>query len=285
MYTSLALNLTVRHYDRLGYVPTKRRTTLKSPHRLNPDAALQVSIGAVIRESRRKLGISQEELAFRADLHRTYISDIERGERNVTLQSLANLARALQIPVGRLFEHLTSTNVTAPVALSAPIRRVISDIWLIENDHAAAAATAEAFKMAGLTKPIRVLASAEAALTRLFGTDGGATHHRALPHLILLVSDLPGISATEFLARIKREATTRNIPVVMLKGSGVGGRGIRHTQSPGKPEPPKRPPRRGRARAGKMSGAAGPAVLAAARSLDHRRWRNGSRASLGACIT
>ena len=204
--------------------------TANPQYHLNPDADLQTSIGAVIRQSRLKLGISQEELGFRADLHRTYISDIERGARNITLQSLANLARALQIPVGRLFEHLARTSAAVRDAPSAPLRRVISDIWLVEHDRMAAEATAAAFKIAGHARPIRVFASAEAALTRLFGPVGDTGHRSALPHLILLVSDLPGISADEFLSRIKREETTRNIPVVLLKRSGPGAKP--RTQSP-----------------------------------------------------
>ena len=49
------------------------------------------------------MGISQEALAERADLHRTYIADIERGARNVTLKSVEKLARALQVSAASLF--------------------------------------------------------------------------------------------------------------------------------------------------------------------------------------
>ncbi|HEX3628175.1 MAG TPA: helix-turn-helix transcriptional regulator, partial [Verrucomicrobiae bacterium] len=53
--------------------------------------------GAAIRLYRDKLGISQEELAGRAGLHRTYISDVERGARNVSLESIHRLAEALEV--------------------------------------------------------------------------------------------------------------------------------------------------------------------------------------------
>ena len=47
-----------------------------------------------LREAREYLGLSQEEVAFRAGLHRTYVSSAERGERNVSLVNLAKLATA-----------------------------------------------------------------------------------------------------------------------------------------------------------------------------------------------
>lgn len=48
-----------------------------------------------LRELRRASGLSQEELADRAGLHRTYVSSVERGERNLTVGSLEKLATAL----------------------------------------------------------------------------------------------------------------------------------------------------------------------------------------------
>ncbi len=50
-----------------------------------------------VRRLRLSAGISQEELASRADLHRTYISSIERAERNVTLENIFLLAKALGV--------------------------------------------------------------------------------------------------------------------------------------------------------------------------------------------
>lgn len=51
--------------------------------------------GANVKRLRINLGISQEELAFRARLHRTYIGGIERGERNVSLVNIVAIAKAL----------------------------------------------------------------------------------------------------------------------------------------------------------------------------------------------
>lgn len=58
--------------------------------------------GLKVRESRLKLGISQEELGFQSGLDRTYISGIERGTRNPTLEIIMKLAKALKIPPSEL---------------------------------------------------------------------------------------------------------------------------------------------------------------------------------------
>lgn len=53
-------------------------------------------LGALVREKRQALGISQEELAFRSGLHRTYVGSVERGERNLSLENIFVFAKALE---------------------------------------------------------------------------------------------------------------------------------------------------------------------------------------------
>ena len=65
---------------------------------------LKTLLGMAIKTRRASLGISQEELAHRAGLHRTYVSDLERGARNPSIESIEKLASALQISVAKLFE-------------------------------------------------------------------------------------------------------------------------------------------------------------------------------------
>lgn len=62
--------------------------------------------GERVRELRRARGWSQEELAERADLDRTYISGIERGLRNVALRNIEQLAKAFNISLKELFQDL-----------------------------------------------------------------------------------------------------------------------------------------------------------------------------------
>lgn len=59
--------------------------------------------GNKVRQFRLEQGISQEELAFRANLHRTYIGMIERAERNITLINIEKIANALNININDLF--------------------------------------------------------------------------------------------------------------------------------------------------------------------------------------
>lgn len=60
--------------------------------------------GENVRKYRRLLDISQEELASRADLHRTYIGMIERAEKNITLVNMEKIAKALKVPIEDLIK-------------------------------------------------------------------------------------------------------------------------------------------------------------------------------------
>jgi transcriptional regulator with XRE-family HTH domain len=68
-----------------------------------------------IHDRREELGLSQEELASKADLHRTYISDIERGARNPSLKTLCRLAEALELSISALIVKAESRNETSTV--------------------------------------------------------------------------------------------------------------------------------------------------------------------------
>ena len=64
----------------------------------------RAAFGARVRELRLARGLSQEQLAERAGLHRTYVSSLERGRRNVGLDNILDLAAALEVPAARLFQ-------------------------------------------------------------------------------------------------------------------------------------------------------------------------------------
>ena len=72
---------------------------------MDPD--LKIVFGQHVRRLRRDLGLSQEALAEKADLHRNYIGGIERGERNVGLINVGRLASALDVSVAEFFSPFT----------------------------------------------------------------------------------------------------------------------------------------------------------------------------------
>lgn len=67
-------------------------------------SSIGIAISRAIRERRVNLGVSQEELGNRADLHRTYISDIEAGRRNLSLRSLFRISSGLGLSVSDLLK-------------------------------------------------------------------------------------------------------------------------------------------------------------------------------------
>ncbi|MBS0424961.1 MAG: helix-turn-helix transcriptional regulator [Proteobacteria bacterium] len=67
-----------------------------------------IEFGEKIRELRKEQGISQEELSYKADLHRTYIGMIERAEKNITLINIEKIAKALNVDIKELFNDTKS---------------------------------------------------------------------------------------------------------------------------------------------------------------------------------
>ena len=62
--------------------------------------------GELVRKLRQEQGYSQEEFSFRVGLHQTYVSSVERGERNVTIQTADRIAKALGTTLADLFGQL-----------------------------------------------------------------------------------------------------------------------------------------------------------------------------------
>ena len=66
-------------------------------------ADIKIKFGAKVRKLRQAKGLSQEAFADICGLHRTYVGAIERGERNVSLENIEKIARALGISIASLF--------------------------------------------------------------------------------------------------------------------------------------------------------------------------------------
>jgi len=71
---------------------------------------IKIRFGERIKELRKKKGLSQEKLAFEANLDRTYIPSIEKGDRNVSIEVIEKLANALEISPSELLEFEDSEN-------------------------------------------------------------------------------------------------------------------------------------------------------------------------------
>lgn len=65
---------------------------------------VNIVFGKFITEKRKANGLSQEELAFRCGIHRTYIGAIERGEKSPTLNTIEKISRGLNISISDLWE-------------------------------------------------------------------------------------------------------------------------------------------------------------------------------------
>lgn len=70
------------------------------------DTVIRKKFGKKLKLLRKEQGYSQESFADKCELHRTYIGDIERGERNVSLDNLNRIANGLKIDLSELFKDL-----------------------------------------------------------------------------------------------------------------------------------------------------------------------------------
>jgi transcriptional regulator with XRE-family HTH domain len=69
----------------------------------NPLQAQLKGFGAAIRGERKRLNLSQEDFAEVCDLHRTYVGQIERGEKNISFENIVRVAKALKLKPSQLF--------------------------------------------------------------------------------------------------------------------------------------------------------------------------------------
>jgi len=75
---------------------------MKKPNQ--PMLSARELFGRNLRRTRRLKEVTQEELALRADLSRTYVSEVERGARNISIDNMSRLAEALDVPLRDLVD-------------------------------------------------------------------------------------------------------------------------------------------------------------------------------------
>jgi CheY-like chemotaxis protein/DNA-binding XRE family transcriptional regulator len=179
-------------------------------------ADVQKGFGAEVKRRRVQLGISQEKLAERANLHRTYVSDVEAGKRNPSLASIQRLTLALGASLGAIFASVEDGKNSN----GEPNSPKLGDILLVEDNHKDIELTLAAFRQAKLTNPIQVIHDGIEALDYVFCRGNYAKRPRTeRPQVVLLDLHLPKIHGLEILRRIKGDEFTRKIPVVVLTAS------------------------------------------------------------------
>jgi CheY-like chemotaxis protein/DNA-binding XRE family transcriptional regulator len=171
-----------------------------------------------VRRWRTRRGFSQEQLAERANLHRTYISDVERGARNLSLESINRLATALEISVPILFSGPEEAPAPPPPGGSKSLPGAsFVNVLLVEDNPDDVTLTLEAFKRARFVNTVHVARDGAEAVERLFGKNGIAEEPAAGRNwMVLLDLDLPRVKGMEILRRLKADARTAAIPVVLL---------------------------------------------------------------------
>lgn len=66
---------------------------------------IKLKIGQRIKELRKELELSQESLAYKAEVDRTYVTDVENGRRNVSVEILERLIKALDVSITEFFNN------------------------------------------------------------------------------------------------------------------------------------------------------------------------------------
>ena len=179
---------------------------------MTPDIRRQ--FGAAIRSHRLRLGMSQETLAERAELHRTYVTDVERGVRNLSLESISKLARALDLSISSLFSP-PEINLAG-----SKTDRGSVEILLVEHDAKELERTLEAFKRAKLSNRIAIVRDGAAALDYVFCRRQYAKRRPPSPPQVLLLDlQVRKVHGLEVLSRIRADHRTRGLRVVVLVDS------------------------------------------------------------------
>jgi CheY-like chemotaxis protein/DNA-binding XRE family transcriptional regulator len=178
------------------------------------------AFGAAVRQHRHRLGLSQEALAERAALHRTYVTDVERGARNLSLESISKLARALQVTIGALFQPPALPTGAGARPGRAEAHHHGVDLLLVEDDPLDVELTLRAFAQAKLANSVEVVRDGAEALDYLFCRGNYAQRRpSAMPPVVLLDLYLPKVHGLEVLRQLRNGDGLRNVQVIVLTGS------------------------------------------------------------------
>ncbi len=200
--------------------PCYARSLLKKDKAPHPAFIIQTNLGDTVRLCRKRLGLTQEELAWQADMHRTYIADIERGGRNLTLRVLAQLAAALRVSVGFLLARAEGAEIPFDSPVAQAPQTEPGELLLIEDNAADAELAVRSLNSVRVLNRVAVVGDGSEALDFVYGR--GAYKARAgksNPLLIILDLNLPTVPGVDVLRQLKADPRSKDIPVVVLSGS------------------------------------------------------------------
>lgn len=169
---------------------------------------LLTALSRIIRKRREEVGMSQTVLAEKSGLHRTYINNIERGSKNISIESLKKIADSLSTTVSDLLTQAEEISSES----ESPIK-----ILLVEDNPADVFMFKRCIKKSSLDTAVTVIDSGTRAeeYLRSLTTESTDSH----PDIVFLDLNLPGRTGHELLKDIKSNEMLRHIPVIILTTS------------------------------------------------------------------
>lgn len=169
---------------------------------------LSAGLAEVLRQQRLSLGLNQTQLAKRAGLNRSYVSEVERGCQNITIETLSRLANALEVSVLSLVEQ-------ANRSVRSLVRPI--EILLIEDNEADIYILKHSLGNLKAPTNLQVARDGKEALEIIASIN---REDSQIPDLILLDLNLPKRSGHEILQKVKsEESRCSQVPVVVLSTS------------------------------------------------------------------
>lgn len=175
-----------------------------------PDDPLLVAIGTTVRLKRTALGLSQKTFAEKSNLHATYVSELEKGARNLSVKALSQIASALNMTVSELFTHAE----TIARAYASPLT-----ILLVEDNKPDVRLIEQALERKSPPPLCHVVSDGATAVQ--FLKRKGDFKKYPVPDLIILDLNLPKKSGAEVLAELKADSKLKKIPVVIFSTSSA----------------------------------------------------------------
>lgn len=169
---------------------------------------LLAALAKIIRQRREELGLSQTSLAEKSGLHRTYINNIERGSKNISIDSLKKIADSLSTTVSDLMSQAEESSTES----GNPIK-----ILLVEDNPADVFMFKRCVKKSSLDTTVNVIDTGTRAEEYIANLPQESSEEH--PDIVFLDLNLPGKNGLELLKDIKSNELLRHIPVIILTTS------------------------------------------------------------------